>query len=197
MNTEKFNRDFYMRDAVTVARELLGKTLVHCSHDGTTKGRIVECEAYMGSSDPASHSHDNLQTSRTEVMYGDGGYVYTYIVYGIHVCMNVVANVENVPEAVLIRALDPLEGIELMKKRRGKERISDLCSGPGKLCSAMGIDMKNYGTDLCDNEIFVEHDEKFDHPVDIVSAKRIGVDSSKDLGNYRFYIEGNRFVSKI
>lgn len=197
MNPEKLNRDFYMRDAGTVARELLGKTLVHCSHDGTTKGRIVECEAYMGPSDPVSHSHDNLRTSRTEVMYGDGGYVYTYIIYGIHVCMNVVANVENVPEAVLIRALEPLEGIELMKKRRGKERISNLCSGPGKLCSAMGIDMKHYGTDLCSNEIFVEHDEKFDPPVNIVRAKRIGVDSSKDFGNYRFYIEGNRFVSKI
>ena len=197
MNPEKLNRDFYMRDAVTVAKELLGKTLVHCSHDGTTKGRIVECEAYMGSSDPVSHSHDNLRTSRTEVMYGAGGHVYTYIIYGIHVCMNVVANVENVPEAVLIRALEPLEGIELMKKRRGKERISDLCNGPGKLCSAMGIDMAHYGADLCGDEIFVEQDEKFDPPVNIVRAKRIGVDSSKDFGNYRFYIEGNRFVSRI
>ena len=116
----KLPREFYLRDGLTVARELIGKKLVTNLRDGLTSGIIVETEAYMGKLDAAAHSYRGL-TERTKIFYGAGGFVYVYLIYGRNLCTNVVANVENVPEAVLIRALEPVDGIELMKIRRGKQ----------------------------------------------------------------------------
>ncbi|MBR1805244.1 MAG: DNA-3-methyladenine glycosylase, partial [Selenomonadaceae bacterium] len=144
----KLPREFYLRDGLTVARELIGKKLVTNLCDGLTSGIIVETEAYMGKLDAAAHSYKGL-TERTKIFYGAGGFVYVYLIYGRNLCTNVVANVENVPEAVLIRAIEPVDGIELMKIRRGKQNLRDLCSGPGKLSQALGVTKNFYGADLC------------------------------------------------
>ena len=137
-----------MRDGLTVARELVGKKLVTNLRDGLTSGIIVETEAYMGKLDAAAHSYKGL-TERTKVFYGAGGFVYVYLIYGRNLCTNVVANLVDVPEAVLIRALEPVDGIELMKIRRGKQNLRELCSGPGKLSQALGVTKDFYGADLC------------------------------------------------
>ena len=151
----KLPREFYLRDGLTVARELVGKKLVTRLPEGTTGGIIVETEAYMGALDAAAHSYRG-KTERTKVFYGAGGFVYVYLIYGMHLCTNVVANVAGVPEAVLIRALEPTDGVELMKKRRGKNNLRGLCSGPGKLSQALGVTKNFYGADLCGDEIFIE-----------------------------------------
>lgn len=140
----KIKRDFYNRDALTVAEEILGKTLVHITDEGVTKGRIVEVEAYMGAKDKAAHSYGNLCSERTRIQYGEGGYAYIYLIYGMYFCMNIVTNLPDTPEVLLIRALEPLEGIPLMKSRRGKENVRLLCNGPGKLTQAMGITKQDF-----------------------------------------------------
>ena len=189
----KLPREFYLRDGLTVARELIGKKLVTNLRDGLTGGIIVETEAYMGKLDAAAHSYKGL-TERTRIFYGEGGFVYVYLIYGRNLCTNVVANVENVPEAVLIRALEPVDGIELMKRRRGKKNLRDLCSGPGKLSQALGVTKDFYGADLCDNEIFIE---TTDRQVQVTATKRINVDYAGDAADYpwRFVATGNPFVS--
>ena len=156
----KLPREFYVRDGLTVARELIGKKLVTRLPDGLTSGIIVETEAYMGAIDAAAHSYRGL-TERTRIFFGDGGFVYVYLIYGRNLCTNVVANVAGVPEAVLIRALEPVDGVELMKLRRGKNNLCDLCSGPGKLSQALGVTKNFYGADLCGDEIFIEPAENF------------------------------------
>ena len=183
-----------MRDGLTVARELVGKKLVTNLRDGLTSGIIVETEAYMGKLDAAAHSYKGL-TERTRIFFGAGGFVYVYLIYGMHLCTNVVANVENVPEAVLIRALEPVDGIELMKIRRGKQNLRELCSGPGKLSQALGVTKDFYGADLCGNEIFIE---ATDCQFQVAATKRINVDYAGDAANYpwRFVAVGNKFVSK-
>ena len=192
----KLGREFYQRDGLTVARELIGKKLVTNLPAGTTSGIIVETEAYMGAIDAAAHSYRG-KTERTKIFYGAGGFVYVYLIYGMHICTNVVANVENVPEAVLIRALEPVDGVELMKLRRGKKNLRDLCSGPGKLSRAMGITKNFYGADLCGDEIFIETAENF--CAEIVSTKRINVDYAGEAANYlwRFIAADNKFLSSI
>lgn len=191
----KLNRDFYIRSGLIVARELIGKQLVHNSVDGTTKGIIVEVEAYMGSDDAAAHSYKALRTTRTAIQFGIGGHSYVYRIYGMHTCMNVVANLPECPEAVLIRALEPTDGIELMKKRRQKQSLRELCNGPGKLCQAMGISMEHYGTDLCGDEMYIETVDG--ESPDIVATKRINVDYAGEAAGYpwRFVLRGSRFVS--
>ena len=126
-------------DTLSIARELIGCTLVSISGEGTTAGRIVEAEAYLGKADSAAHAFRGRVDGRTEVLYRQGGYAYVFLIYGMYSCFNVSTGPEGVPECVLIRALEPLEGIELMRSRRGREKLTDLCSGPGKLCQAMGI----------------------------------------------------------
>ena len=183
-----------MRDGLTVARELVGKKLVTNLRDGLTSGIIVETEAYMGKLDAAAHSYKGL-TERTKIFYGAGGFVYVYLIYGRNLCTNVVANLVDVPEAVLIRALEPVDGIELMKIRRGKNNLRDLCSGPGKLSQALGVTKDFYGADLCDGEIFIE---ATDCQFQVAATKRINVDYAGDAANYpwRFVAVGNKFVSK-
>ena len=175
----KLPREFYLRDGLTVARELIGKKLVTNLPEGVTSGIIIETEAYMGAIDAAAHSYKG-KTERTKIFFGTGGFVYVYLIYGMNICTNVVANVENVPEAVLIRALKPVEGVELMNRRRGKNNLRELCSGPGKLSQALGITKNFYGEDLCGEKIFIEPAEN----LRVESTKRINIDYAGEAANY-------------
>lgn len=190
----KLSREFYLRDGLTVARELIGKKLVTNLRGGLTSGIIVETEAYMGVIDAAAHSYRG-KTERTKIFYGAGGFVYVYLIYGMHICTNVVANVENVPEAVLIRALQPVDGVELMKRRRGVNNLRGLCSGPGKLSKALGVTKDFYGADLCGEEIYIE---TTDFRADVTATKRINVDYAGAAADYpwRFIATGNEFLSR-
>ena len=190
----KLQREFYLRDGLTVARELIGKKLVTRLPEGTTSGIIVETEAYMGTLDAAAHSYRG-KTERTKIFFGAGGFVYVYLIYGRNLCTNVVANIENVPEAVLIRALEPVDGVALMISRRGKKNLRELCSGPGKLSQALGVTKNFYGADLCGDEIFIETTENFHD--NITATKRINVDYAGAAANYlwRFIATGNKFLS--
>ena len=201
-NMRKLKRDFYERDTLTVAKELLGKYLVHNSTEGTTIGKIVETEAYIGPSDPGSHAYKGLRSKRTEVQFGPGGYAYIYQIYGNYFCFNVVTQKIGMPEVVLIRAVEPIKGIELMAKRRKVSEITmknliNLTNGPSKLCTAMGIDKSLYGVDLCGGKLFIaSSNPKADF--EIVSTPRINIDYAGEAKNYlwRFLIKNNKFVSK-
>src|SRR5258708_18064165 len=144
MNREILSRSFYTRPAIEVARSLLGKILVH----GKAAGRIVETEAYLGETDPAAHAFRG-RTNRTEVIYGPPGHAYVYFIYGMYECLNLVAEPEGTPGCVLIRALEPLEGIELMRTRRPTAKNdTELASGPGRLTLALGITRRENGADV-------------------------------------------------
>lgn len=152
----KLKREFYTRDTLTVAKELLGKILVHKTPQGTVKGKIIEVEAYLGKKDAAAHSYKASPFGRTNVMYREGGYAYVYFIYGMYYCFNVVTNLKDIPEGVLVRSVRPLEGIELMQQRRKTNNIKNLCNGPGKLCIAFDIDKSCYGLDLCGDKLYIE-----------------------------------------
>ena len=177
----KLEREFYMRSGLVVARELIGKKLVNQSEEGKTAGIIIDAEAYMGATDAASHSYKNRRTPRTETMFNEGGHAYIYLIYGMYLCMNVVANVKDIPEAILIRALKPTDGLELMKIRRNRQSIKDLCSGPGKLTQAMGITKGHNNIDLCGNELYIEDT---DLQLEIMTTKRINIDYSGEAADY-------------
>ena len=191
----KLQREFYLRDGLTVAKDLIGKKLVHNSAEGLTAGIIVEVEAYLGKIDAAAHSYKG-RTARTEITFGAGGFAYIYLIYGKNICMNVVANVAEIPDAILIRALQPVEGLELMQARRQKNNLRELCNGPGKLTQAMAITKNHYGADLCGEELFIETAEIFQP--EIIATKRINVDYAGDAANFfwRFIQKNNKFVSK-
>ena len=191
----KLSREFYLRGGLEVAKDLIGKKLVHNSAAGKTAGIIVEVEAYLGKIDKAAHSYKG-RTARTEITFGAGGFAYVYQIYGKNFCMNVVANVAEIPDAILIRALQPVEGINLMIERRQKNNLRELCNGPGKLTQAMAITKNHYGVDLCGNEIFIETVENFQP--EIVATKRINIDYAGDAANFlwRFIQKDNPCVSK-
>jgi DNA-3-methyladenine glycosylase len=196
---KKLELEFYTRkDVVRIAKELLGKILVTNLKGIVTSGRIVECEAYAGAIDKASHASGGRRTARNEIMYGEGGYAYVYLCYGIHHLFNVVTNSEEIPHAILIRALDPIEGIPEMLLRTNKKKLDQtLTRGPGNVSKALGIFTKHTGTSLLGNKIFIADDGwKFSRR-DIAASPRIGVDyAGKDaLLPYRFYVKGNPFVS--
>ena len=177
----KLTRAFYNRDAHIVAKELLGKVLVRNTTEGVVKGRIVEVEVYKGTEDSmdyACHAFPMKRTGRTEIMFGEAGYAYIYLIYGMYSCINIVCNEENVPECVLIRALEPIEGIELMQKRRKQEKLYALCSGPGKLCQALALTREQNGLDLCGEEFYVEDDTGYSD-FKIAAGKRINIDYAK------------------
>lgn len=184
------SRGFYGRDTKTVARDLLGCLLVHMSVEGTTTGMIVETEAYL-QGDPACHAAKRM-TPRNSVMFGPPGHAYVYFTYGMHYCFNAVSNDEGVGEAVLIRALEPLMGIELMQRRRGRKDAHDLCSGPAKLTQAMGIGREHNQLDLVNSNLFI-CPGKTELP--IVTTTRIGIKDGADLP-LRFYLQDNRYVSR-
>jgi len=196
---KKLSLSFYQRpDVVQIAKDLLGKILVTKWKGEITSGRIIETEAYAGATDNASHASGGRRTKRNEIMYADGGVAYVYLCYGIHHLFNVVTNIKENPHAVLIRALEPMKGIETMLKRTGKEKPdSTLTKGPGNVSKALGIFTKHSGNSLLGNEIFIAGDG-FSYPAnDIKASPRIGVEyAGKDAKlPFRFYVKENPFVS--
>jgi DNA-3-methyladenine glycosylase len=199
MALKKLSLDFYRRaDVLQVAEELMGKLLVTKSDGQTTSGRIVEVEAYAGAIDRASHAWAGRRTTRNEIMYGDGGFAYVYLCYGIHHLFNVVTNTKDTPHAILIRALEPIQGIPLMLERTGKEKLDHtLTRGPGNVSKALGIHTSQSGHSLLSKELFLADDGFTYSSNQIKKSGRIGVDYAGPhaLWPYRFYIKGNPFVS--
>lgn len=197
---KKLPLSFYNRnDVIQVARDLLGKVVVSHIDGELTSGRIVETEAYVGLTDRASHSFNGRRTAKNEHMYSPAGTAYVYICYGMHQMLNVVTNKKGIPDAVLIRALEPIKGIEIMLKRTGKPHLDQtLTKGPGNVGKAMGISKMHSGLLLLDDVIYIADDSqgKFNHE-EIGVSKRIGVEpaGADGLLPYRFYVRGNKFVS--
>ncbi|MDP9230501.1 MAG: DNA-3-methyladenine glycosylase [Bacteroidota bacterium] len=196
---KKLPISFYQRnDVLQIARELLGKIIVTKWRGAITSGRIVECEAYAGVTDKASHAAGGRRTNRTEVMYRKGGTVYVYLCYGIHQMFNIVTNATGTPHAILIRAIEPLQGINKMLKRTGKIKLdSTLTRGPGNMGRALGIHTSHTGLSLLSDKIFIADDGFIYDDDEIKTSKRIGVDYAAEdaLLAYRFYVKGNVFVS--
>jgi DNA-3-methyladenine glycosylase len=195
----KLPLSFYDRkNVLQVARELVGKILVSKMGGQLTSGRIVECEAYDGVVDRASHAFGGRRTARNEIMYAGPGTAYVYICYGIHHLFNVITNENEIPHAILIRALEPVQGIEVMLKRRGKKKgDTTLTKGPGSLSVAMGITVKQNGLSLTGKEIFIADDGFIIPPKQVFVSPRIGVESAREAAvyPYRFYVKGNPYVS--
>ena len=195
----KLPLSFYERDDVLlIAYELLGKILVTNFEGIFTAGRIVETEAYNGIVDKASHAYNNRRTKRTEVMFAHGSTAYVYLCYGIHHLFNVVTNIKNIPHAVLIRALEPLAGIDEMLRRTNKEKLdATLTKGPGNVCKALGIATHHTNTSLLDNEIFIVDDGFRYKKNELTVTPRIGVNYAGEdaLLPYRFIIKENNYIS--
>ena len=196
----KLQRSFYEEHPVEViAKKLLGKHLVTCFSGEKTSGLITEVEAYSGRNDKACHANNGLRTGRTEVMYSEGGKAYVYLCYGIHHMLNVVTSPQGLADAVLIRSIQPIEGIEVMFRRRGFESMSKrLTSGPGNVGKALGLNTQMHnGADLLSDQIWIE--ERPDLlKENIISTKRIGIDYAEEdaLKPWRFYIKDSKWVSK-
>jgi DNA-3-methyladenine glycosylase len=190
----KLSGEYYLQPTLEIARDLLGKIIVRRYRGKFIAGRIVETEAYIGEDDPACHASVGM-TKRNRVMYLAGGHAYVYFTYGMHYCFNVVTEEEGFPAAVLIRAVEPVYGIDLMKKNRGLSSIFSLTNGPAKFCEAFGIDLKFNGESLLGNRIFIiesQDREKFE----VRQSPRIGVKTGLDK-KWRFFIKDNPYVSKI
>lgn len=196
---KKLEYDFYNRtNVVVIAKELLGKIIVTSFNGVLTSGRIVETEAYAGVIDRASHAFAGRRTNRTEIMFGDPGKAYVYLCYGIHHLFNIVTNRKDIPHAVLIRAVEPLEGIEHMLERTGKLKADyTLTRGPGNVSKALGIYTKHTGFDLRGDDIFIADDGYKLRKKDILASARIGVDyAGEDAAlHYRFSVKDNPYVS--
>ena len=188
-------REFYARPVLCVARECIGKLLVHRTPRGLLVGRIVETEAYRGPEDRAAHSFGGRRTARTEVMFGPPGHAYVFFVYGMHYQFNVVTTKTGAPHAVLVRAVEPLLGLEDMAKRRKLATTSrDLSNGPGKLCQAFAIDQHAYGLDLCASDLFLADGPR----IRAARSARIGIDYAGDWAQkpWRFFDPKSRYVSR-
>lgn len=190
-------RSFYARPTLTVAKELLGKVLVHRTAGGVASGMIVEAEAYIGEDDPACHAAPG-PTRRNEPLYGPPGIAYVYLNYGIHYLVNAVTEADGHPAAVLIRALEPIDGVALMTKRRAPDgrRLAapDLCRGPGNLTKALGIALSENRLDLVSSQLYVE-DRGF-RPETVKAGPRVGITVALDRP-WRFWIDGNTSVSAL
>lgn len=197
--SKKLPREFYTRlDTLEIAHDLLGKLLVVPNDAGErVSGIIVETEAYLGAEDKAAHSYKNRRTKRTETMFAVGGTVYIFFIYGMYFQFNIVVGEPEIPHAILIRAVEPFENIELMRERRGKMKDTNLTSGPGKLCIALGIDRRFNNADLLGEKIWLEEGEKFSTEK-IVCGKRVGIDYAEEYAEkpWRFWIKNNSFVSR-
>jgi len=191
---KKLPLEFYARPVLTVARQCIGKVLVHRTPDGETAGRIVEAEAYRGPEDRAAHSWRGM-TPRTTVMFGPPGRAYVYLLYGVSWAFNIVTTADGLPHAVLIRALEPIRGLELMAvRRRQLASARELTNGPGKLTQAMGINRSDYARDLCGDELFLEEGAAGR----VGRSARINVEPAGEpwaSRPWRFYERGNRYVS--
>ena len=208
------NRDFFQQDAINLAKDILGKYLIR-EYDGKQiVSKIVETEAYMGVNDKAAHVYGDKKTDRTMPLYLDGGHIYVYLIYGMYYCLNISANKENIPECVLIRAIEPVKGIEEICENRYKKNYSNLSTyqkknisnGPGKLCMALNIDKSLNFKSILGNELYISDfyyeegkkvfaDDKFEIEID----KRINIDYAEEAKDYlwRFYIKDNKYVSVI
>jgi len=193
-------RNFYTRtNVLTIARQLLGKLLVVRASDGRRiSGVIVETEAYRGPEDRASHAYGGRRTARTETMYRIGGTAYVYFVYGMYHQFNVVTNLEDIPHAVLIRALEPIEGIEVIRQHRHTKPDSHLTNGPGKLCIALGIDRTLDRADLLGDRVWIEESDRRIVPSAIAVGPRVGIDYAEEWAEkpWRFWLRNNPFVSR-
>jgi len=188
-------REFYARPVLSVAKACIGKLLVHRTKEGVVAGRIVETEAYRGPEDRAAHSYGGRRTARTEVMFGPPGYAYVFFVYGMHYQFNVVTTKDGAPHAVLVRAIEPVVGIELMAERRKLPVTArELTNGPGKLCQALAIGRSEYGLDLCGSTLFLAEGPS----VRSASSVRIGIDYAGDWAEkpWRFFDPKSRYVSR-
>lgn len=196
---KKIPLSFYTRkDAVAIAKDLIGKIIVTNFNGCITSGRIVETEAYVALTDKASHSFGGKRTARNEHMYAAAGTAYVYICYGLHQMMNIVTNDKDIPDAVLIRAVEPLEGIDIMLKRTGKPTLDKtLTHGPGNVGKALGIFKHHSGNHLLGNKIYLMDDHLKINEEQIGTSVRIGVESAgaDSLLPYRFYLKGNKYVS--
>ena len=197
------SRSFFQRDAASLARALLGQELVRVSGGRRVAGVIVETEAYLGVSDKAAHTFNGRRTKRNESMWGIGGLAYVYFTYGMHYCLNVVASRRDDPQAVLIRAIEPTDGLDLMRRRRGRPAACNdlqLCSGPAKLCQALGIDLKLDGIDLLGSGLlFIEQKRQRSLPGRLImSTPRIGVSYAQEWADrpLRFLIRDNPYLSR-
>jgi len=186
-----FPREAYLRPTVEVARDILGKVLIHQKNGHILAGRIVEAEAY-GSDDPSCHACRGM-TPRNAPMFGPPGHAYVYFTYGMYFCLNAVTGPEGRGEAVLIRAVEPLEGIEVMKANRKTDVLTNLTSGPGKLCQAFGLDKSHNYLDLTGSELRIVDDGW--KPEEIVTSTRVGIRVAVE-NPWRFYVAGNPHVSR-
>jgi DNA-3-methyladenine glycosylase len=192
-------RAFYLHDTVTVARSLLGCVLWRRLGRELLAARLVEVEAYLGANDSASHARRGLRSLRNESMYLEGGHAYVYFTYGMHWCVNVVTQEADTAEAVLLRAAEPLRGIDAMRERRPKaERDRDLMNGPGKLCSALAIDKSLDGEPLDGKTLWLAPRDIEVPEKDIAVTRRIGVENSGEAASWplRFFIRGSGYVSR-
>jgi len=188
------SRDFYARDTLVVAGELLGKCVVRRTSKGSVVAKIVEVEAYKGKEDPASHAYRGM-TPRNHLMFGEGGFAYVYFIYGNHYCLNITTERVGVPGAVLVRAVEIQHGTELARQNRKVKSLTKLTNGPGKLTQALKITKRQNGLDLTKlGDLFIipqDHDEDFE----TVTTDRVGIKAGAKKP-WRFYIKGNKFVSK-
>ncbi|RJO60076.1 DNA-3-methyladenine glycosylase [candidate division WS5 bacterium] len=198
---EKLNRTFFERPATEVAPDLLGKILVRKTKNGIISGKIVETEAYVGEEDLACHAR-NGKTERNRVMYGEAGLIYIYLIYGIYHNFNIVTAREHVPEAVLIRALEPIDGLDLVKKNLknfGKVRADrDFMRGPGKLCAALNLNKSFYAEDITSSKRIWVEDPHGGGNLEVETSKRVGIDYADIYRDklWRYTIKGNKFTSK-
>ncbi|MFX3624160.1 MAG: DNA-3-methyladenine glycosylase [Ectobacillus sp.] len=203
----KWPLSWYEGDTLDVAKRLLGHKLVHIVAGKKRSGFIVEVEAYKGPDDKAAHSYGGRRTERTEIMYGPPGHAYVYFIYGMYHCFNIITAPAGIPQGVLIRALEPAEGIEEMKLSRygktdiTKQQMCNLTNGPGKLCRAMNITMRQKGLSLLSDELHVEKVEPNHHlarTYNIAAGPRINIDYAEEAVHYpwRFYFENHPYVSK-
>lgn len=190
-------RSFYARDVLEVAPDCIGAILVHEHPEGTVAGRIVEVEAYRGPEDRAAHSYGGRRTARTEVMFGPPGHAYVFFVYGMHWHVNLVTGAPGQPQAVLLRAVEPLQGVELMARRRRMDaRRRELTNGPGKLCQAFGIDRALYGADLCQPPLYLAPPPPGSPAPRVATSPRIGVDYAGEWRErpWRFFDADSPYV---
>lgn len=192
-------RSFFQQPTLTVCPALLGSYLISRHGDALVGGRIVEAEAYCGPDDLGAHTSGGRRTARNEAMYGPKGHAYIYLIYGMYWCVNAVCGPADKPQACLIRALEPVSGIDIMRSRfaqSARQKDKDLCRGPGKLCKALGLDKQHYGMDLLGNELFIVPG-RLSPGEEVGASPRIGIDYAQDYKDkpWRYYIRGNASVS--
>jgi DNA-3-methyladenine glycosylase len=190
---------FYQKDAVQAAKDLLGKVIVRKYNDKTIKVKIVETEAYCGAEDKASHAHNNKKTKRTAPMFKKGGHSYIYLIYGMYYCLNVVTAAENNPHAVLIRAVEPLKGLNYIKENRQikSSKIENLTNGPGKLSQALKINKNLDGCNLIESDFLYIIDTETEE-FEIENSPRINIDYAEEYKDkkWRFFIKNNKYISR-